>query len=150
MNARGEAIASPSSLLFGRGGAAGHRGSERSSRGRREEPALLSRVSADLYGWKPAAITGSASTFLWRGGGGGGGRISARHSDTRHLRWFPGSGDGGQSEPKPQRLKMAVPLRPRPQGAPLGIRSSRQHRRQRRFTACHSEQHETNQLGHGF
>lgn len=79
----------------------------------------------------------------------GRGRISACHSDTRHFHWFAGSGDGGQSEPKPQRLKMAAALRPQTQGAPLAIRSSRLHRRQRRFTACHSEQHETNQLGHG-
>lgn len=146
MNTEGEEKASPRSLLFGRGAAAGHRGSERSSRGRREEPTLRSRVSTDLYGWKPAATTGSASAFLRRGSVGGGGRISACHTDTRHLHRFRWERRPG---PKPQRLKMAAALRPRPQGAPLGIRSSGLHRRQGRFTACHCEQHETNQLGHG-
>lgn len=105
MNTGGEEIASPSSLLFGRGAAAGHRGSERSSGGRHEEPALRSRVSTDLYGWKPAAITGSAATFLWRGSGGGEGRISACHSDTRHLHWFAGSGDGGAERVKAAAIK---------------------------------------------
>lgn len=100
MNTGGEERASPSSPLFGRGAAAGHRRSERSSGGRRKEPALRSRVSTDLHGRKPAAITGSASTFLRRGSGGGGGTISACHSDTRHLHWFAASGDARQSEAK--------------------------------------------------